>query len=58
LQASALALKKVPAANSSWTEEYIRQYKNIDISVAVQTDNGLMVPVVKVSTSLVDKQPK
>lgn len=51
-------MKKVPAANSSWTEEYIRQYKNIDISVAVQTDNGLMVPVVKVSTSLVDKQPK
>jgi pyruvate dehydrogenase E2 component (dihydrolipoamide acetyltransferase) len=47
IKASALALKKVPAANSSWTEEYIRQYKNIDISVAVQTDNGLMVPVVK-----------
>ncbi|KAH9329268.1 hypothetical protein KI387_001376, partial [Taxus chinensis] len=45
--AAALALRKVPQCNSSWTDEFIRQYKNINISVAVQTDNGLFVPVVK-----------
>ncbi|KAJ8560502.1 hypothetical protein K7X08_022362 [Anisodus acutangulus] len=47
IKAAALALRKVPQANSSWTNEYIRQYHNINIGVAVQTDNGLYVPVVK-----------
>lgn len=47
IKAAALALRKVPQCNSSWTNEYIRQYHNINISVAVQTDKGLFVPVVK-----------
>ncbi|GAQ89040.1 hypothetical protein KFL_004810130 [Klebsormidium nitens] len=47
IKAAALAMKKHPGVNSSWTDDFIRQYKNVDISVAVQTDNGLMVPVVK-----------
>ncbi|KAG0603682.1 hypothetical protein M758_10G113000 [Ceratodon purpureus] len=47
IKAAALALKKVPEVNSTWTDEYIRQYNNVNISVAVQTENGLMVPVVK-----------
>ena len=41
------ALKKVPGVNSSWHGDFIRQYRNIDISIAVQTPNGLMVPVVR-----------
>lgn len=41
------ALKKVPGVNSSWHGDFIRQYHNIDISIAVQTPNGLMVPVVR-----------
>lgn len=36
LQASALALRKVPEVNASWHPEYIRQYHNVDCSVAVQ----------------------
>ena len=40
------ALKKVPEVNASWNTEYIRQYHSIDISVAVQTPGGLMVPIV------------
>ena len=32
--------------NASWNTEYIRQYHSIDISVAVQTPGGLMVPIV------------
>eukprot|EP00899_Mesostigma_viride_P014009 jgi/Mesvir1/22609/Mv14055-RA.1 len=47
IKASALALMKVPAANSSWMGDFIRQYSAADISIAVQTDAGLMVPIVK-----------
>lgn len=47
IKAAALALCKVPQCNSSWANEYIRQYHNVNINVAVQTDNGLFVPVVK-----------
>jgi pyruvate dehydrogenase E2 component (dihydrolipoamide acetyltransferase) len=47
IKASALALKKVPGINASWQPDFIREYKNVDISVAVQTPFGLMVPIVK-----------
>ncbi|KAH0880892.1 hypothetical protein HID58_068286 [Brassica napus] len=47
IKAAALALRKVPQCNSSWTDEYIRQFSNVNINVAVQTENGLYVPVVK-----------
>ncbi|XP_021892273.1 dihydrolipoyllysine-residue acetyltransferase component 2 of pyruvate dehydrogenase complex, mitochondrial-like isoform X2 [Carica papaya] len=47
IKAAALALRKVPQCNRSWTDDYIRQYKNVNINVAVQTDYGLFVPVVK-----------
>ncbi|VFQ98579.1 unnamed protein product [Cuscuta campestris] len=47
IKAVALALRKVPQCNSSWTNECIRQYHNVNINVAVQTDNGLYVPVVR-----------
>uniref|UniRef100_A0A7C8Z6Y9 Acetyltransferase component of pyruvate dehydrogenase complex n=1 Tax=Opuntia streptacantha TaxID=393608 RepID=A0A7C8Z6Y9_OPUST len=47
IKAAALALKKVPQCNSSWTNDYIRQYHNVNINVAVQTENGLYVPVVR-----------
>lgn len=33
--------------NSSWQPDYIRQYRNVDISVAVQTPGGLQVPIVR-----------
>ncbi|XP_022152583.1 dihydrolipoyllysine-residue acetyltransferase component 2 of pyruvate dehydrogenase complex, mitochondrial [Momordica charantia] len=47
IKAAALALRKVPQCNSSWTDNYIRQYHNVNINVAVQTDNGLYVPVIR-----------
>ncbi len=50
-QKPAQALKKVPGVNASWHGDFIRQYHNIDISIAVQTPSGLMVPVVKDSDS-------
>ena len=47
IKAVALALKKVPAANSSWSEEGIILYNNIDISVAVAVEDGLITPIVR-----------
>jgi hypothetical protein len=44
---SSQSLRKVPDVNASWYPEYIRVYHNIDISVAVQTPGGLMVPIVR-----------
>ena len=47
IRAVALGMKKVPAANASWTEDAILIYKNIDVSVAVATPNGLITPIIK-----------
>ncbi|CAM0142010.1 pyruvate dehydrogenase complex dihydrolipoamide acetyltransferase component (E2) [Umbelopsis sp. WA50703] len=46
IKASALALKKVPDVNASWQGDFIRQYHNSDISVAVSTPAGLITPIV------------
>lgn len=45
--ASAKALKDVPEANSSWGDDAIKLYNNVDISVAVAIDGGLVTPIVK-----------
>lgn len=45
--ASAKALKEAPKINSSWQEENILSYNNVDISVAVATDGGLFTPVIQ-----------
>jgi len=47
IRAAALALRKVPAANASWTEEAVRLYARADISVAVAIPNGLITPVIR-----------
>eukprot|EP00002_Diphylleia_rotans_P031648 TRINITY_DN657_c0_g1_i1.p1 TRINITY_DN657_c0_g1~~TRINITY_DN657_c0_g1_i1.p1 ORF type:complete len:508 (-),score=104.77 TRINITY_DN657_c0_g1_i1:656-2179(-) len=47
IKAAALALRKVPEANSSWGENAIRRYHNVDINVAVDTGSGLITPFVK-----------
>lgn len=47
VKACAMALKAYPAANVSWAENAIHQFKHADISVAVATPNGLMTPIVK-----------
>jgi pyruvate dehydrogenase E2 component (dihydrolipoamide acetyltransferase) len=38
---------QVPGVNSSWQKDFIRQYSNVDISVAVQTPTGLLTPIIK-----------
>lgn len=47
IKACGVACKKVPIVNSSWRDGYIRQFDNVDISVAVATPVGLMTPIVK-----------
>lgn len=47
IKACALALQKVPAANAMWTDEAILRFDEIDISVAVATDGGLITPVIR-----------
>ncbi|KAF2964398.1 hypothetical protein GQX73_g9167 [Xylaria multiplex] len=46
IKAIAVASKKVPAVNSSWQGDSIRQYDNVDVSVAVATPTGLITPIV------------
>ncbi|XP_017761478.1 PREDICTED: dihydrolipoyllysine-residue acetyltransferase component of pyruvate dehydrogenase complex, mitochondrial [Eufriesea mexicana] len=46
IKAMAMACKKVPEGNSAWLGEVIRQYNNVDVSVAVSTDSGLITPIV------------
>ena len=47
IKASALALRKVPQANASWTDAAVRLYENVDVSVAVATPEGLITPIVR-----------
>jgi pyruvate dehydrogenase E2 component (dihydrolipoamide acetyltransferase) len=47
IRAAALALRKVPAANASWSEEAILLWDTVDIAVAVALDDGLITPIVK-----------
>ena len=47
IKAASLAATKVPETNSSWMDDFVRQFKNVNMSVAVQTDHGLMAPVLK-----------
>jgi pyruvate dehydrogenase E2 component (dihydrolipoamide acetyltransferase) len=47
IRAAALALRQVPAANASWSEEGILQWERVDIAVAVALDDGLITPIVK-----------
>jgi pyruvate dehydrogenase E2 component (dihydrolipoamide acetyltransferase) len=47
IKATAMALKKVPQANSAWSDDAILIYNNIDISMAVAIDGGLITPIIK-----------
>ena len=47
VRAVALALRKVPSANATWTDEAVRRYAAIDVAVAVATPGGLITPVIQ-----------
>jgi pyruvate dehydrogenase E2 component (dihydrolipoamide acetyltransferase) len=47
IKAAGLALKRIPGANAMWTDEAILRFNNVDISVAVATDGGLITPIIR-----------
>ncbi|SCU88349.1 LADA_0E09604g1_1 [Lachancea dasiensis] len=49
IKAITVAAQKVPDANAYWmpSEGVIRKFKNVDVSVAVATPQGLLTPIVK-----------
>lgn len=47
IKAVAAALIDVPGANAIWTDEATRQFKSVDISVAVSVPGGLVTPVLR-----------
>lgn len=51
IKAYAIALRQVPKANASWSDEGIKQYRTSDISVAVAIPNGLITPIIRQAES-------
>ncbi|PHR58008.1 MAG: pyruvate dehydrogenase complex dihydrolipoamide acetyltransferase [Robiginitomaculum sp.] len=47
VRAVALALKKVPEANASYTPEGLKLWHNADVAIAVAIDGGLITPVIR-----------
>ena len=49
IRAAALALRQVPAAHASWSDDAILLWDTVDIAVAVALDDGLITPIVKMA---------
>ncbi|WP_281701716.1 pyruvate dehydrogenase complex dihydrolipoamide acetyltransferase [Acetobacter malorum] len=47
VKASAIALKRVPNVNASFTDQAMILHDNVDISIAVSIPDGLITPIVK-----------
>jgi pyruvate dehydrogenase E2 component (dihydrolipoamide acetyltransferase) len=47
IKAAAVALRRVPGVNASWTDEGIALYDDVDVSVAVSIPDGLITPIVR-----------
>lgn len=47
IKATAAALRRVPEVNAQWMGDKIRMFHSADISIAVQTEQGLITPIVK-----------
>jgi len=47
IKAAAVALQRVPKVNAQWTNNGVQLLANIDVSVAVASDTGLITPIIK-----------
>jgi pyruvate dehydrogenase E2 component (dihydrolipoamide acetyltransferase) len=45
--AIAKAVEAHPEANVAWTDEALRRFRDVDVSIAVATDGGLLTPIVR-----------
>jgi pyruvate dehydrogenase E2 component (dihydrolipoamide acetyltransferase) len=51
IKAIALSLKNVPAMNCIWNNNSLIKFSNVDLSVAVATEEGLFTPIIKSACS-------
>jgi pyruvate dehydrogenase E2 component (dihydrolipoamide acetyltransferase) len=47
VKAVALALRRMPECNASWTGDAIRRYRHVHVGIAVAIEDGLVTPVVR-----------
>ncbi|EQC31803.1 hypothetical protein SDRG_10592 [Saprolegnia diclina VS20] len=47
VRAAALTMKKIPAANSAWMGTFVRQFHNVNISMMMSVDGGVLAPVLR-----------
>jgi pyruvate dehydrogenase E2 component (dihydrolipoamide acetyltransferase) len=47
IMAAAAAFREVPEANVTWSDEGLLVHENVDISIAVATEGGLVTPVLR-----------
>jgi pyruvate dehydrogenase E2 component (dihydrolipoamide acetyltransferase) len=47
IKAAAVALRRVPGVNASWTDDGMALYDDVDVSVAVSIPDGLITPIVR-----------
>ena len=47
LKITATTLKRVPALNAAWSDAGIRQFRSVDLAVAVAIEGGLITPVIR-----------
>jgi len=47
IRAAGLALRQVPAANASWSDEAIILWQRADIAMAVALEDGLITPIIR-----------
>ncbi len=47
IRAMAVAHRQVPDANVIWTEDALRRFDHVDISVAIASERGLVTPVLR-----------
>ena len=47
IKACAMALRRMPNVNASWTDEGVAIYDDVDISVAVSIPDGLITPIIR-----------
>jgi pyruvate dehydrogenase E2 component (dihydrolipoamide acetyltransferase) len=52
IKACAVALRRHPQVNATWTEEAILQYDDVDISIAVAIPDGLITPIIRKADQL------
>lgn len=47
IKAMACGLIDVPEANASWAEDHVKVYSQVDVSVAVAIEGGLVTPIIR-----------